>query len=367
MGSVKGPQQLDKSSGGIREALFGNREGMAWASCMFYTRPNNDGRRVRSDRLATESVGRDAVADRPLKHSGKPRRPLPFLTFSSSTQPSPSLLNPTAAPHCRLSSLVSSFCDGPRRRRRALPVVEAAAGAWTLKLDAGVLFHIFIKYCQYFGIRDKNTEIARDAYEPYFTRLVQKGWTLPTNRMISHAELSVHILVEFIQIQQQTISSTQVINITNMLGHVTAITHMVSHESSMLYMTVTDDNAEIDHSDEDYVASSQYGSDDNNDAEEEELQTPIIPVTENNAEIGYSDEDYVASSQYESDDNNDTEEAELQTPIIPVTENARTQWESSQWYSNARYDYTQSRAFLDMGSGSLIDDLVESGTIRLLD
>ncbi|KAI5674112.1 hypothetical protein M9H77_14476 [Catharanthus roseus] len=35
--------------------------------------------------------------------------------------------------------------------------------------------------------------------------------------------------------------------------------------------------------------------------------------------------------------------------------------------SSAIYDYAQFGAFLDMGSGSPIDDLVESGTIRLLD
>ncbi|KAI5661817.1 hypothetical protein M9H77_21140 [Catharanthus roseus] len=136
----------------------------------------------------------------------------------------------------------------------------------------------------------------------------------------------IHILVDLIQIQEQTISSTQAINTTNMTEHVSNNTDG-SHELSMLYTTVTDDDAEIDH----------------------------------------SDEDYVASSQYEPDDNNDAEEKELQTPVIPVTENTGTQWESSQWYSSDRYDYTQSRAFLDMGSGSPIHDLVESGTLRLLD
>ncbi|KAI5663032.1 hypothetical protein M9H77_22355 [Catharanthus roseus] len=112
-----------------------------------------------------------------------------------------------------------------------------------------------------------------------------------------------------------------------MTEHVTAITQMVSHEPSMLYTTVNDDDDEIDHSNEDYVASSQFESEHNNDAEEEELQTLVIPVTENTV----------------------------------------TQCESSQWYSSARYDYTESRAFLDMGSGSPIDDLVESSTLRLLD
>ncbi|KAI5678235.1 hypothetical protein M9H77_09185 [Catharanthus roseus] len=43
------------------------------------------------------------------------------------------------------------------------------------------------------------------------------------------------------------------------------------------------------------------------------------------------------------------------------------QWESSQWFSNARYDYTHSGAFLDIGSGSPVNDLVESDTVRLLD
>ncbi|KAI5652666.1 hypothetical protein M9H77_29853 [Catharanthus roseus] len=112
-----------------------------------------------------------------------------------------------------------------------------------------------------------------------------------------------------------------------MMEHVTVITQMVSHEPSMLYTTINDEDVEIDHSDEDYVASSQFESNDNNDAEEEELLTLVIPVTES---IG-------------------------------------TQWESCQWYSSARYDYTQSRVFLDMGSASPIDDLVESGTLRLLD
>ncbi|KAI5672368.1 hypothetical protein M9H77_12732 [Catharanthus roseus] len=185
-----------------------------------------------------------------------------------------------------------------------------------------------------------DSEIARDTYGRYFIGVLQKGWTLPTNRMISHAELvskilkygdmdqnlwsvrmtmkvpsyyenhhmsyfnlfsmnndnemrylwtitpglakeGIHILIEFIQIQQQTISSTQVINTTNMTEHVTAITQMVSHEPSMLYTIVTDDDAEIDNSDEDYVTSSQSESNDNNDVEKEELQTPIIPITKN--------------------------------------------------------------------------------------
>ncbi|KAI5653823.1 hypothetical protein M9H77_31010 [Catharanthus roseus] len=73
------------------------------------------------------------------------------------------------------------------------------------------------------------------------------------------------------------------------------------------------------------------------------------------------------------DDDNNPEEGELQTLVNPVnpvnlvTENIVPQLESSQWFNSARYDYTHSRAFLDMGSGSPTDVLVESGTIRLLD
>ncbi|KAI5660032.1 hypothetical protein M9H77_28825 [Catharanthus roseus] len=89
--------------------------------------------------------------------------------------------------------------------------------------------------------------------------------------------------------------------------------------------------------------------------------------------VDRSDGDDVVSSQSESDDDNDPEEGKFQTPLNPVnlvnpiTKNIVQQWESSQWFSNARYDYTHSGAFLDMGSGSSIDNLVESGTVRLLD
>ncbi|KAI5671272.1 hypothetical protein M9H77_11636 [Catharanthus roseus] len=61
-----------------------------------------------------------------------------------------------------------------------------------------------------------------------------------------------------------------------------------------------------------------------------------MTVNDDDAEIDHSDEDYVASSQSESDDNNDAEEEELQTPIILVTGNTGTQWESSQWYSSSQ-------------------------------
>ncbi|KAI5666835.1 hypothetical protein M9H77_16688 [Catharanthus roseus] len=101
----------------------------------------------------------------------------------------------------------------------------------------------------------------------------------------------------------------------------------------MLYSTVNNDDDEVDGSNEDDAVVSQSESNDDNDPEEGEFQTPLNPVN----------------------------------PVNPVTENIVQQWESSQWFSNARYDYTYSGAFLDIGSGSPIDDLVESSTVRLPD
>ncbi|KAI5682385.1 hypothetical protein M9H77_03613 [Catharanthus roseus] len=108
---------------------------------------------------------------------------------------------------------------------------------------------------------------------------------------------------------------------------------MVSDEPSMLYSTVNNDDDEVDKSDGNDAVSSQSESDDDNDPEEGEFQTPLNLVNLVNA----------------------------------VIENIMQQRESSQWFSSASYDYTHSGAFLDMGSGSPIDDLVESGTVRLLD
>ncbi|KAI5680239.1 hypothetical protein M9H77_01466 [Catharanthus roseus] len=154
-------------------------------------------------------------------------------------------------------------------------------------------------------------------------------WTIPPH----HSKEGIHILVEFDQIQQHSIPITHDRNTTNMTEHITAVTQMVSDESSMLYTAVNNDDDEVDESDGDDVVSSQSESNDDNDPEEGELQTPLNPLN----------------------------------PINSVTENIVPQWESSQWFSSARYDYTHSGAFLDMGSSSPIDDLVESGTIQLLD
>ncbi|KAI5658062.1 hypothetical protein M9H77_26855 [Catharanthus roseus] len=142
-------------------------------------------------------------------------------------------------------------------------------------------------------------------------------WTIPPH----HAKEEIHILVEFEQIQQHSIPITHDRNTTNMTEHITAVTHMVSDEPSMLYTTVNNNDDKVDESDGDDAVSKG------------ELQTLL----------------------------------NLVNPVNPITENIVPQWESSQWFSSARYDYTYSGAFLGMGSSSPIDDLVESGTIQLLD
>ncbi|KAI5682698.1 hypothetical protein M9H77_03926 [Catharanthus roseus] len=77
--------------------------------------------------------------------------------------------------------------------------------------------------------------------------------------------------------------------------------------------------------------------------------------------------DYTVSSESNDDDDTDTEEEDIQTPINLIIENTVTQWQSSQRFSSERYDYTESGAFLDMGLDEQIDDLIKSGTLRLLD
>ncbi|KAI5654424.1 hypothetical protein M9H77_31611 [Catharanthus roseus] len=184
-----------------------------------------------------------------------------------------------------------------------------------------------------------DSEIVRDAYGPYFTGVVRKSWTLPTNRMISHDELVRKILKYRdmdpnlwnirMTMRQQNILIPHNTNTITLPEHITEVTQMVSDEPSMLYSAVNNDDDKVDGSDGDDTVSSQSESDDDNDPEEGEFQAPLNPVN----------------------------------PVNLVTENIVPQWESSQWFSSARYDYTHSRAFLDMGSGSPIDDLVESGTI----
>ncbi|KAI5657567.1 hypothetical protein M9H77_26360 [Catharanthus roseus] len=178
-----------------------------------------------------------------------------------------------------------------------------------------------------------DSEIANDAYGPYFTGVVRKSWTLPTTRMISHNELlkkilkyrdmdpnlwivrmtmrvpsyckvhrmfyfnlystnndeemcylwtipshhakeGIHILVDFEQIQQHSIPVTHDKNTINMNEYITAVTKMVSDEPSMLYTTVNNDDDVVDESDGDDVVSSQSESDDDNYRKKESYKLP---------------------------------------------------------------------------------------------
>ncbi|KAI5658725.1 hypothetical protein M9H77_27518 [Catharanthus roseus] len=83
----------------------------------------------------------------------------------------------------------------------------------------------------------------------------------------------IHILVEFEPIEQQNIPHTHNRNTTTLPEHITAVTQMVSDEF-ILYSTVNNDDDEVDRSDGDDAVSSQSESDDDNDPEEGEFQTP---------------------------------------------------------------------------------------------
>ncbi|KAI5674057.1 hypothetical protein M9H77_14421 [Catharanthus roseus] len=117
-------------------------------------------------------------------------------------------------------------------------------------------------------------------------------WTIPADL----SKEGIHILVEFVPIEQQNIPSTHDKNTTIFPEHITAVTQMVSDELSMLYNTVNNDDDEVDGSDGDDAVSSQSESDDDNDPEEGEVHPSLTP----------------------------------ENSVNPVTENIVQQWESSQ-------------------------------------
>ncbi|KAI5653164.1 hypothetical protein M9H77_30351 [Catharanthus roseus] len=110
----------------------------------------------------------------------------------------------------------------------------------------------------------------------------------------------IHILIEFKPIEQQNIPSTHDGNTITLPEHTTAVTQMVSDESSMLYSTVNNNDDEVDGSDKGDAVSSQSESNDDNDPEEGVFHPPLKP----------------------------------ENPVKPVTENIVQEWESSQWFSN---------------------------------
>ncbi|KAI5672752.1 hypothetical protein M9H77_13116 [Catharanthus roseus] len=80
-----------------------------------------------------------------------------------------------------------------------------------------------------------------------------------------------------------------------------------------------------------------------------------------------ADIDYDVSSASNEDNGDNDEEDNISTPLNPLSSTAVNQWQNSQWFNKLPYDYMLSGAFLDMGSGKQIDDLIEPGTIKLLD
>ncbi|KAI5676420.1 hypothetical protein M9H77_07370 [Catharanthus roseus] len=180
-----------------------------------------------------------------------------------------------------------------------------------------------------------DSEIARDAYGPYFTGVMGKSWTLPTTQMISHNELVRKILK-----YRDMDPNLWIVRMTMRVPSYYEVYQMfyfnlysMNNDEEMRYLWIIPPHhaKEGIHILVEFEQIQQHNDD--NDPEEGELQTPINPVN----------------------------------LVNPVTENIVPQWESSQWFNSTRYDYTHSGAFLDMCSGSPIDDLVESGTIRLLD
>ncbi|KAI5667003.1 hypothetical protein M9H77_16856 [Catharanthus roseus] len=123
-----------------------------------------------------------------------------------------------------------------------------------------------------------DSEIARDAYGPYFTGVVMNNdeemrylWTIPPHQ----AKKGIHIRIEFEQIQQHSIPIIHDRNTTNMTEHITPVTQIVSDKPSILYTNINNDNNKVDESDGDDVIYSQSESNDDNDPKERELQTPL--------------------------------------------------------------------------------------------
>ncbi|KAI5658811.1 hypothetical protein M9H77_27604 [Catharanthus roseus] len=178
---------------------------------------------------------------------------------------------------------------------------------WNVRMTMRVPSYYEVHHMVYFNLYSMNNDEE-----------MRYLWTIQHHL----AKEGIHILVKFEPIQQQNIPSTNDRNTTTLPEHITAVTRIVSDELSMLYSTVNNDDDEVDGSDGDDVISNQSESDDDNDPEEGEFQTPLNPCNNERAANGSA---------------------------------------------TSRYDYTHSGAFLDISSGSPIDDLVESDTVRLLD
>ncbi|KAI5673850.1 hypothetical protein M9H77_14214 [Catharanthus roseus] len=172
-----------------------------------------------------------------------------------------------------------------------------------------------------------NSEYARDMYGPYFIGAAKKTWTF--TRMVTHDEIVRKILKH----QGMDPNLWRV----RMTIRVPSFYEDMDNNDEMRYLWTIRPNISKEDAEED--------DDENNDAHE----------------------DYDVSSESNNGNNPDDEEDDIITLVNPLSSTTVNQWQSSQWFSNAPYNYTQSEAFLYMDSGEQIDDLIESGIIRLLD
>ncbi|KAI5673217.1 hypothetical protein M9H77_13581 [Catharanthus roseus] len=199
------------------------------------------------------------------------------------------------------------FPPFPGRYGHADPVHEVERD------DTDDLHHLGFGHCV-------GKKTMRDAYGSYFAGVVQKSWTFSTTRMTSHHELVWKILK-----YRDMDPNLWIVRVTMRVP-----SYYEVHR--MFYFNL-------------------YSM--NNDEEIRYLWTiPPHHVKEGIHILVEFERMRVTNSV---------------NPVNPVTKNIVSQWESNQWFSNAGYDYTHSGVFLDMSLGSPIDDLVESGAIRLLD
>ncbi|KAI5663279.1 hypothetical protein M9H77_22602 [Catharanthus roseus] len=82
-------------------------------------------------------------------------------------------------------------------------------------------------------------------------------------------------------------------------------------------------------------------------------------IEEDDEDADDADSDYDISSASDEDNGNNDEEDNISTPLNPLSSTTVNQWQISQWFSNAPYNYTSFGVFLDMGSREQIDDLIE--------
>ncbi|KAI5649770.1 hypothetical protein M9H77_35775 [Catharanthus roseus] len=211
-------------------------------------------------------------------------------------------------------------------------------------------------------------EHAKDAYGPYFTGAAKKTWTF--TRMVTYDELVRKILKHrgmdpnlwrirmtmrvpsFYEEYQMFNFTLYSMNNDDEMRYIWTIRLDISKEGIHVLVEFEPIQSqifsEVQHTHYQLMRITKHSStydDDNDDA----------------------DEDSDVSSESNDDNNPNDEEDDIRTPVNPLSSTTVNQWQSSQWFNKAPYDYISSGAFLNMGLGEQIDDLIESNTIRLLD